>query len=142
MSVALAEAEQAAAQGEVPVGAVVVAGGSIIAPAHNERGGSGDPTAHPEILALRRAAASLGSWRLGGTTVVVTLEPCPMCAGALVAARVDRVVFGAPDPKAGAFGSLYNLGQDPRLNHELEVVAGIEAGRCATLLGKFFAQRR
>jgi tRNA(adenine34) deaminase len=143
MAVALAEARAAAAAGEVPVGAVVVAQGRIVARRANERERRGDPTAHAELLALRDAAAQMDDgWRLGGATLVVTLEPCPMCAGAAVAARVDRVVFGATDPKAGAAGSLYNLLVDPRLNHEAEVVGGVMAEECAALLTDFFAQRR
>jgi tRNA(adenine34) deaminase len=126
----------------VPVGAVVLRDGEVIPSRHNERERSGDPTAHAEILALRDAAEVVGSWRLEGTTLVVTLEPCPMCAGALVAARVDAVVFGAADPKAGACGSLYNLCVDPRLNHEVEVVAGVRADDAAALLADFFRQRR
>jgi tRNA(adenine34) deaminase len=100
------------------------------------------PTAHAEVLALRDAAAALGRWRLDGTTVVSTLEPCPMCAGALLAARVERVVFGAPDPKAGACGTLYNLCADPRLNHEVAVVPGVRADACGAVLSAFFASRR
>ena len=143
MEVALAEAEAALAHDDVPVGAVVLGpDGSVLARRHNERELRGDPTAHAELLALQDAAASSGSWRLAGTTLVVTLEPCPMCAGALVAGRVGRVVFGAPDPKAGACGSLYNLCTDPRLNHEIEVVHGVAADRCGTLLSAFFAGRR
>lgn len=142
MTEALAEARAAAAEGEVPVGAVVWHGGRIVARRHNERENSGDPTAHAEILALRDAAAALGSWRLGGAVVAVTLEPCPMCAGALQQARVARVLFGAADPKAGALGSLYNLGADPRLNHEFEVKAGLLASKCGSLLTDFFASRR
>src|SRR5690606_39630335 len=113
------------AHGDVPVGAVVLRDGEVVAQRHNERERSGDPTAHAEILALRDAATVAGGWRLDGTTLVVTLEPCPMCAGALVAARVDRVVFGAADPKAGACGSLHNLCADPRLNHAVDVVPGV-----------------
>lgn len=142
MTEALTEARAAAAEGEVPVGAVVWHGGRIVARRHNERESSGDPTAHAEILALRDAAATLGSWRLVGAVVAVTLEPCPMCAGALQQARVARVLFGAADPKAGALGSLYNLGADPRLNHEFEVKAGLLASKCGSLLTDFFASRR
>jgi tRNA(adenine34) deaminase len=142
MVAALEEAALAASTGEVPVGAVVLVEGRVVARAHNEREHGNDPTAHAEILALRAAAAALGSWRLSGATVVVTLEPCPMCAGALVAARVDRLVFGAFDPKAGACGSLYNLCADPRLNHELAVTRGVMAEEAAALLGDFFAERR
>ena len=143
MQLALEEAASAVNHDDVPVGAVVVAGdGSIIARRHNERELRGDPTAHAELLAIRDAAEASGSWRLDGTTLVATLEPCPMCAGALVAARVARLVFGAPDPKAGAAGSLYNLCADPRLNHELEVRHGVEGTAAAELLTRFFADRR
>jgi tRNA(adenine34) deaminase len=142
MGLALEEATAATAHGDVPVGAVVLRDGEVIAQRHNERELTGDPSAHAEILALRDAAVVVGSWRLSGTTLVVTLEPCPMCAGALVAARVDQVVFGAADPKAGACGSLYNLCVDPRLNHELEVVPGVRAEEAAALLTGFFGERR
>ncbi|MEY2568810.1 MAG: tRNA(adenine34) deaminase [Actinomycetota bacterium] len=142
MALALVEAEAALDHDDVPVGAVVVVGGAVIARRHNERERTQDPTAHAELLALRDAAAALGTWRLTDATLVVTLEPCPMCAGALVAARVGRLVFGAPDPKAGACGSLYNLCADPRLNHELPVTAGVMAERSAALLGAFFSTRR
>ena len=142
MTVALAEAERAAAEGEVPVGAVVIAGGRVIARRHNEREARHDPTAHAEVLALRDAAAVLGRWRLSDATVVVTLEPCPMCAGALVAARVGGVVFGATDPRAGACGSLYNLCADPRMNHEVAVTPGVMADEAARLLEQFFSERR
>jgi tRNA(adenine34) deaminase len=142
MGLALEEATAATAHGDVPVGAVVLRDGEVIAQRHNERELTGDPSAHAEILALRDAAVVVGSWRLSGTTLVVTLEPCPMCAGALVAARVDQVVFGAADPKAGACGSLYNLCVDPRLNHELEVVSGVRAEEAAALLTGFFGERR
>lgn len=142
MALALEEARAAGAAGDVPVGAVVLLDGQVVAQARNERELRGDPTAHAEVLALRAAAAATGSWRLPGATLVVTLEPCPMCAGALVAARVARVVFGAPDPKAGALGSLYNLGADPRLPHELEIRAGVRAEECGVLLATFFADRR
>ena len=142
MELALEEAAAAAAHGDVPVGAVVLAGGEVVARRHNERELRGDPTAHAELLALRDAAAALGTWRLDDVTLVVTLEPCPMCAGALVAGRVGRLVFGAADPKAGACGTLYNLCADPRLNHELPVEAGVLADRCAALLTAFFAARR
>jgi tRNA(adenine34) deaminase len=143
MGIALEEAAAAAAAGDVPVGAVVLdAGGNELARRHNERHAAADPTAHAEILALRDAAAKVGSWRLDGCTVVVTLEPCPMCAGGLVAARAGRVVFGAADPKAGACGSLYNLCVDPRLNHEVAVVHGVRAEESAALLTSFFAARR
>ena len=125
MRMALAEALLAPPHGDVPVGALALVGGRVVASGHNERERRGDPTAHAEILVLRAAAEALGTWRLDRVTVVVTLEPCPMCAGALVAARVGRLVFGAPDPKAGACGSLYQLCADPRLNHELPVVGGV-----------------
>ena len=117
-------------------------GGRVVARRHNERELRGDPTAHAEVLALRDAAAALGTWRLGDVTLIVTLEPCPMCAGALVAARVGALVFGAPDPKAGACGSLYNLCADPRLNHEVPVRPGVLADRAGALLETFFANRR
>ncbi|MBM3670617.1 MAG: nucleoside deaminase [Actinobacteria bacterium] len=143
MDVALEEARAALAHDDVPIGAVVVdRDGSVLARRHNEREVAGDPTAHAEILALRDAASARGGWRLDGCTLVVTLEPCPMCAGAAVAARLDSVVFGAADPKAGALGSLYNVGADPRLNHEVEVVAGVRGAECAALLSEFFASRR
>jgi tRNA(adenine34) deaminase len=142
MRVAIEVAGAAAAHGDVPVGAVVVVGGVIVASAHNERELRQDPTAHAEILALREAAQALGTWRLNDATLVVTLEPCPMCAGALVAGRVGRVVFGATDPKGGACGTLYNLCTDPRLNHEVAVRAGVMAHDCAALLQEFFAGRR
>ena len=142
MTVALAEAERAGAEGEVPVGAVVIAGGRVVARRHNEREARHDPTAHAEVLALRDAAAVLGRWRLSDATVVVTLEPCPMCAGALVAARVGGVVFGATDPRAGACGSLYNLCADPRMNHEVAVTPGVMADEAARLLEQFFSERR
>jgi tRNA(adenine34) deaminase len=142
MRLALAEAEQAAATGDVPVGAVALVGDRVVGRGHNQREGGGDPTAHAEVLVLRAAAAELGRWRLDDVTLVVTLEPCPMCAGALVAARVGRLVFGAADPKAGACGSLYNLCADPRLNHEVPVTAGVLADECAALLTAFFADRR
>ena len=142
MTVALGEAARAAAEGDVPVGAVVIADGRMVAQRHNERESRHDPTAHAEMLALRDAAAVLGRWRLVDATVVVTLEPCPMCAGALVAARVGEVVFGATDPRAGACGSLYNLCADPRLNHEVTVTPGVRAGEAARLLEQFFTERR
>ena len=143
MTIARAEAAAAGEAGDVPVGAVVLGpDGAELARGRNEREVAGDPTAHAELLALRRAAAARGSWRLDGCTLVVTLEPCPMCAGAVVAGRVARVVFGAADPKAGACGSLYNLCVDPRLNHEATVVHGLRAAECGALLTSFFAARR
>src|SRR5579872_325833 len=134
MRLALEGAAKATGHDDVRVGAVVVAGGEVVAARHNERELQQDPTAHAEILALRDAASRLGTWRLQGCTVVVTLEPCPMCAGAMVAARVGRLVFGATDPKAGACGSLYQLCADPRLNHELPVTADVLAAESAALL--------
>jgi tRNA(adenine34) deaminase len=142
MALALDEARAASEKGEVPVGAVALVGGIVVAARHNEREGAADPTAHAEILALRDAASGAGGWRLSDLTLVVTLEPCPMCAGALVAARVRRVVFGATDPRAGACGTLYNLCTDPRLNHEVEVIGGVGAAECAVLLSSFFAGKR
>jgi tRNA(adenine34) deaminase len=143
MGLALDEARAAVAHGDVPIGAVVLVGDEVVASRHNERERLGDPTAHAELLALRDAAAAAGDgWRLADATLVVTLEPCPMCAGALVAARVRRLVFGAPDLKAGACGSLYNLCADPRLNHEVEVVHGVRVDDAAGLLTGFFAGRR
>jgi len=144
MSIALEEARRANEHGDVPIGAVVVrlADGAVVARRHNERELTADPTAHAEVLALRDAAAEVGSWRLDGHALVVTVEPCAMCAGAAVSARVGLVAFGAADPKAGALGSLYHLGADPRLNHEFPVVDGVLADECAALLGEFFAERR
>ena len=142
MELALGEARLAAKQGEVPVGAVALVDGRVVAARHNEREAAADPTAHAEILALRDAAAAVGGWRLNAVTLVVTLEPCPMCAGALVAGRVRRIVFGASDPRAGACGTLYNLCADPRLNHELDVTGGVAAVACGDLLSSFFAQKR
>ncbi|HEU5161198.1 MAG TPA: nucleoside deaminase [Streptosporangiaceae bacterium] len=139
----LALAEAGAAGDDVPVGAVVLdPAGQVIATAHNERERTGDPTAHAEILAIRAAAAHLGSWRLSGCTLVVTLEPCTMCAGAAVLARVDRLVYGAIDPKAGAIGSLWDVVRDRRLNHRPEVIASVLADECGAVLTEFFARRR
>jgi tRNA(adenine34) deaminase len=143
MAAALDEAAAAPAHGDVPIGAVVVVGGEIVARRHNERERTGDPTAHAELLAVRDAAAAVADgWRLIDATVVVTVEPCAMCAGALVAARVRRVVFGAPDPKGGACGSLYNLCADPRLHHEIDVVAGVRSEEAGALLSAFFEAKR
>lgn len=144
MDVALDEARAAVSHDDVPIGAVVVdvASGEVLARRHNEREKDGDPTAHAELLALRDAAAQRDGWRLDGCALVVTLEPCPMCAGAALAARLDLVAFGAADPKAGAIGSLYNLACDPRLNHEMTVVDSVRADECAALLSEFFAGRR
>ena len=142
MELALVEARAALDHGDVPIGAVVVVDGAVVARRHNERERTGDPTAHAEVLALRDAAAAVGSWRLDGATLVVTLEPCAMCAGAAVNARVGRVVFGARNMEAGACGSLLHLGTDPRLNHEFETVADVRAEECAELLTAFFGERR
>jgi tRNA(adenine34) deaminase len=143
MRAAIAEAEAAGQGNDVPVGAVVVDGsGTIIGRGHNVREVTHDPTGHAELVALREAAAARGTWRLDGCTLVVTLEPCTMCAGALVLARVDRLVFGAPDPKAGAVGSLWDVVRDRRLNHRPEVVPGVLATECADLLRDFFRSRR
>jgi tRNA(adenine34) deaminase len=143
MAIAIEEAELAADDGEVPVGAVVLGPeGEVLARRHNERERRRDPLAHAELLAIADAAVALGDWRLSGTTLVVTLEPCPMCAGALVNARVDRLVYGAADPKAGACGTLLNLCDDPRLNHRVGVTAGLRAEECGRLLSSFFAARR
>ncbi|MFP5256412.1 MAG: nucleoside deaminase [Acidimicrobiia bacterium] len=142
MAAALEEARKAGEHGDVPVGAVVLVGDEIVARAGNERERRGDPTAHAEVLALREAAVGRGTWRLEDATLVVTLEPCPMCAGALVGARVRRVVFGAANTDNGACGTLYNLCVDPRLNHEVEVEPGVEAEAAALLLDGFFGARR
>jgi len=142
MRLALLAAEQAAEKGEVPVGSVVARGGEILAVAANEREATGDPTAHAELLAIRRAAATIGSWRLTGCTLYATLEPCPMCAGALVNARVPRLVYGCDDPKAGAVRSLYRLCDDERLNHRLQVASGVLADECAAVLREFFQAQR
>ncbi|WP_261554068.1 tRNA adenosine(34) deaminase TadA [Frankia tisae] len=143
MGLALAQARLAPAHGDVPVGAVVVASdGTVLGEGRNTRERDGDPTAHAEVIALRAAAARLGSWRLAGATLVVTLEPCTMCAGALVLARVDRLVYGAVDDKAGAVGSLWDVVRDRRLNHRPEVIPGVRATECAALLADFFAARR
>lgn len=142
MALALEEARSAAEAGETPVGAVVVCDGEVVARAGNRRESDRDPTAHAEMLAIRAAAENLGRWRLTGCTVYVTLEPCPMCAGAMHAARVDRLVFGAADPKAGAVGSLYDLSCDERLNHRYEVARGVLSDECSTILKDFFAGLR
>jgi len=142
MQAALVEARAAGDLGEVPIGAVVVLDGKVIASAGNRRETDNDPIAHAEMLALRAAGELLGTWRLEGAVLYSTLEPCPMCAGAAWAARVDRVVFGADDIKAGALGSLYHLGADPRLNHEFEVTSGVARDECSQLLRDFFAERR
>jgi tRNA(adenine34) deaminase len=142
MGEALAEAARAAALGEVPVGAVVVAAGRVVGRGHNRREVDADPLAHAELAAIREAARSLGGWRLLGTTLYVTLEPCAMCAGAIVQCRVERLVFGAADPKAGFCGSLGDLVRDPRLNHRVEVLGGVRAEECGALLREFFAGLR
>jgi tRNA(adenine34) deaminase len=144
MRAALVEARAALPHGDVPVGAIVVriSTGEIVARAHNTRERDGDPTAHAELLALRAAADEAGSWRLDDHALVATLEPCPMCAGAVWAARVPLVVFGAADLRAGAMGSLYNFATDPRMNHQSDVVHGVLAAECAALLTEFFATRR
>jgi tRNA(adenine34) deaminase len=142
MRKALAAAEDAARLGEVPVGALVVVRDEVVAVAHNERETRNDPTAHAEIVALRRAAAALGGWRLVDAELFVTMEPCPMCAGALVNARLRRLVYGCDDPKAGAARTLYRLLDDPRLNHRVEVAAGVLADESAALLRAFFSRLR
>jgi tRNA(adenine34) deaminase len=142
MGVALDAARRAEKAGDVPVGAVIVRGGQIVSVARNRRIAEADPTAHAEMLAIRAAAEALGDWRLTGCTMVVTLEPCCMCAGAIVLARLDRLVYGAADPKAGAVDSLFRLCSDPRLNHRLEVVAGVRADECGEMLSRFFQEQR
>ncbi|MBV9486065.1 MAG: nucleoside deaminase [Frankiaceae bacterium] len=143
MRLALEQAELAAVAGDVPIGAVVVdASGVVIGRGHNQRELRGDPTAHAEVVAIREAAAAVGGWRLSGCSLVVTLEPCTMCAGAVVLARVERLVYGATDPKAGAVGSLWDVVRDRRLNHRPEVVAGVLAAECGALLASWFEARR
>ena len=143
MVAALVEARACVSHGDVPVGAVVLdAEGRTVASAGNERERTGDPTAHAEVVALRQAAEALGTWHLEACTLVVTLEPCTMCAGAVVAARVGRLVLGAWDPKAGAVSSLWDVVRDPRLNHRVDVVAGVRAAECAAVLREFFAAKR
>jgi tRNA(adenine34) deaminase len=142
MELALKQAEFAAAAGEVPVGALVIKGGEIIGQGHNRNLLDNDPTAHAEIVALRQAAARLGNHRLLGCTMVATIEPCSMCAGALIHARISRLVYGAADPKAGAAGSTIQIINHPSLNHRMEVTAGVLAGKCSEVLQKFFRQKR
>lgn len=142
MELALGEAERSLCWGDVPIGAVVTRGDEVLARAGNQRERLHDPTAHAELLAIRRASAILKSWRLEGCTLTVTLEPCAMCAGAAVLARLDRLVFGAKDPKAGFAGSLGDLVRDGRLNHEVDVTVGVLADECGELLRAFFAERR
>ncbi len=142
MRAAIGAAKIAEDNGDIPIGAVIVYKGQIIGKAYNQREQLADPTAHAEIIALTQAAAFVQSWRLNGCTMYVTLEPCPMCAGALVLSRMDRLVYGCSDPKSGACGSLYNIVQDKRLNHRLEVTSGILAEDCRQQLQNFFEQRR
>ena len=142
MELAIEQARRAGAHGDVPIGAAILRDGELLAAAGNERELRGDPTAHAEILAIRAAAAALGGWRLPGTTLYVTLEPCAMCAGAIVLARIPTVVIGAPDPKAGAAGSVLDVLAEPALNHRPEVRAGVMEAECAALLREFFASRR
>ena len=142
MREALEQAKQAAKLGDVPVGAVIVRDGRILAAAHNRRFLDADPTAHAEMLAIRAAAEAMGDWRLIGCEIIVTLEPCCMCAGAIVLARMDRLVYGAVDPKAGAAESLYRLCSDERLNHRLEVISGVLAEPCGEILSRFFQAQR
>ena len=142
MRLALTEARAAVEHEDVPVGALVIVGDEVVSSRHNERQLTGDPTAHAEILALRDAANQLGTWRLDGATLVSTLEPCPMCAGGAVNARIGHVVFGAHDPKAGAVETLYNLRADPRLNHQARITSGVLADECGEILTTFFAKRR
>ena len=142
MDLALVEAARASAHADVPIGAVVVRDEQVIARAHNRREIDQDPTAHAEILALRAASVAVGSWRLSGCTLYVTLEPCTMCAGALVLARLPRLVFAADDPKAGAVGALYDVPRDPRLNHQVQVIRGVGADAAGATLKAFFAARR
>jgi tRNA(adenine34) deaminase len=142
MQLALQEAEAAFAENEVPVGAVIVCDGRVIAAAHNQREQLHDPTAHAEMIAITQAAESLGSWRLDGCTLYVTLEPCPMCAGAILQARIPTVVYGAPDPKAGAVQTLFKLLSDARLNHRCQNVPGVLSEQCGAILTRFFQQQR
>jgi len=142
MARAIAQARRAAATGEVPVGAIVVAGGAIAGVGHNRPIAAHDPTAHAEVEAIRAAAQSLGAYRLDGAALYVTLEPCVMCVGAIIHARIARVIYGAHDDKAGALGSVYDLGRDGRLNHRIEVYGGVMESECAAMLREFFSARR
>jgi tRNA(adenine34) deaminase len=142
MRLALEEAEQALKEGEVPIGAVIVQGQRVVGRAHNQREQLRDPTAHAEMIAITQAAATLGSWRLEGCALYATLEPCPMCAGAILQARIPTVVYGAADPKAGAVQTLYRLLEDPRLNHRCQIVAQVLAERCREILSRFFREQR
>jgi tRNA(adenine34) deaminase len=142
MEIALAEARKAEGHGDVPIGAAILRDGELLARAGNQRELRRDPTAHAEVLAIRAAADALGGWRLPGTTLYVTLEPCAMCAGAIVLARIPQVVYGTPDPKAGAAGSVLDVLSEPALNHRPEVIAGVREEECAAMLREFFASRR
>lgn len=142
MRLALQEAEQARQIGEIPIGAVVVKDGGVVGVGFNRRETWHDPTAHAEVIAIRRASKALGRWRLTGCTLYATIEPCPMCAGAAVLARVDRLVYGAADPKGGAVDSLYNLARDERLNHRIDVVSGVLEAECANIMRSFFRSLR
>ncbi len=142
MAAAVAEARRAEAEGEVPVGAIAVAGGQIVGSGHNQPIGLNDPTAHAEILAIRSAAPQLKTYRLADVSIYVTLEPCVMCVGAMVNARIARVIYGARDEKAGALGSAYDIGRDGRLNHRFEVIAGVMERECAEIMREFFRARR
>jgi len=142
MDLALAEALKAESAGEVPVGAIVVADGAVVGRGFNQPISTNDPTAHAEVVALREAARTIGNYRLSTVTMYCTVEPCVMCAGAMIHARIARLVFGVPDAKAGAAGSIYNVLTDPRLNHRVEVLSGIRQSECASLLQDFFARRR
>ena len=142
MLIAIEEAKLAESHDDIPIGAVVVLEGDIISSRHNERELQNDPTAHAEVLAIQDAAKKLGTSRLDGATLISTLEPCPMCAGAALSARISRVIFGAEDPKAGALGSLYQLGSDPRLNHEFSVTPRVLQEECGALISRFFSTKR
>jgi tRNA(adenine34) deaminase len=142
MEIAVQEANAALIEGEVPIGSVLVSDGKIVGKGHNQRESLADPTAHAEIIAMREAAQRLGGWRLAGSTIYVTVEPCPMCAGAIQQARIKRLVYGIPDPKAGAVESLYNIVQDDRLNHSVEVTVGVGEDKCRELMQKFFKELR
>tara|TARA_B100000965_G_C19333706_1_gene644189 strand:- start:247 stop:696 length:450 start_codon:yes stop_codon:yes gene_type:complete len=142
MLIAIEEAKLAESHGDIPIGALVVLEGNIISSSHNERELQNDPTAHAEVLAIQYAAKKLGTSRLDGATLISTLEPCPMCAGAALSARISRVVFGAEDPKAGSLGSLYQLGSDPRLNHEFSITPRVLQEECGALISRFFSSKR
>jgi len=142
MKEALIEAAKAADMGEVPIGAVIVKNGAIVGRGYNRRETDRDPTLHAEMIAIRQAARHLGGWRLMGCTLYVTIEPCPMCAGAILMGRIDRVVYGAADPKAGCAGTLYDLLSDPRFNHRADVTAGVMEGECGSIIRSFFREKR